>query len=326
MRVLFAGSPSIAVSSLLAVAGGHRLVGLLTNPESASGRSGGKKPTALAQVAREQFGPDFPVLDFEHLGPEARVAVAALAPDLLLSFAYGRIFGPRFLALFPMGGINIHPSLLPRHRGASPIQQAILDRDKETGVCVQRLAEAMDSGDILASKRISLNGRETASSLSLLAAGMGADLAVQVLDAIESQSLSPRPQEGEVSYCEKIQKTDGLLDWSLSRLELDARIRAFDTWPGAYSFLGGLRLNILEAEVLPDGDGGIGSDRLPRPPDGTILGLDKARGILIWAGDGLLALKKLQFSGRKVLSYNDFANGVRNLAGLRLAGPNALGR
>jgi methionyl-tRNA formyltransferase len=326
MRILFAGSPSIAVPCLLAVAGSHEVVGLLTNPESASGRSGEKKPTALAQAARGRFGPGFPILDPERLDSGIREAVADLRPEVLLSFAYGKIFGPKFLALFPSGGINVHPSLLPRHRGASPIQQAILDRDIETGVSVQRLALEMDSGDILASRKIRLDGRETATSLSALAAGIGAELAVKVLEAIEMGNLSSRPQEGEASYCAKIQKTDGLLDWTLPCAVLDARIRAFETWPVAYSYLGGLRLNVLEAEPWPDGAGGPGPDRLPMQASGTILGLDKDRGILVRAGDGLLALRKLQFAGRKALFYKDFVNGVRNLPGMVLGGPNELDR
>ena len=321
MRVLFAGSPSIAVPSLISVAGSHEVVGLLTNPESASGRSGAKKPTDLARAALGRFGSGFPILEPERLDAGARGAVAALKPDILLSFAYGRIFGPAFLALFPLGGINIHPSLLPRHRGASPIQQAILSRDAETGVCVQKLAPRMDCGDILASAKIPLNGRETAASLSETAAALGAELAVRVLGDIESGKISPQPQEGEASYCVKIAKTDGLLDWKLSCLELDARIRAFESWPVAYGFLGGQRLNILEAEPWPDEAGGEGSARLPSPASGTILGVDKDRGIMVRAGDGFLALRKLQFAGRKALSYRDFANGARNLAGLSLAGP-----
>ena len=321
MKVLFAGSPSIAVPSLLAVAGSHIIVGLLTNPESASGRSAEKNPTDLARAAIERFGKDFPILEPERLDADARAAVAALEPDILLSFAYGRIFGPRFLALFPEGGINIHPSLLPRYRGASPIQQAILARDAETGVSVQRLALEMDSGDILASAGIPLGGRETASSLSGIAAVLGAELAVQVLGAIESGQIASRPQEGEPSYCVKISKTDGLLDWRLSCLELDARIRAFETWPVAYSFLGGMRLNVLEAVPWADRAGSPPSGTLPSPAAGTILGMDRDRGILVRAGDGVMALKKLQFAGRKALSYKDFANGVRNLAGAALGGP-----
>ena len=326
MRVVFAGSPAIAIPSFLAIAGSHELAGLLTNPESTSGRSGEKKPTALAQAACEAFGPGFPILSLEHLGVEARTAVAALEPDLLVSFAYGKIFGPMFLALFPLGGINIHPSLLPRHRGASPIQQAILEGDKETGVCVQRLAAEMDAGDILASKRIALGGRETASSLSLIAANGGAELVLGVLADVVSGSLSPRPQQGEISYCARITKEDGLLDWNLPCLEIDAKIRAFETWPVAYCFLAGQRLNVLEAEPWPDGPSLSGFDRLPSPPNGTILGVDKAKGIMVRVGDGLLALRKLQVSGHKALPYKDFANGARNLTGLRLAGPEALSR
>lgn len=318
MRVLFAGSPAIAVPAFFAVARSHELVGLLTNPDAAVGRSGERRPTELAQAALEGLGPGLPILRPERLDAGLRQEVAALGAELLLSFAYGKIFGPKFLALFPRGGLNVHPSLLPRHRGASPIQQAILDRDEETGVCVQRLALEMDAGDILGSQNIQLSGRETASALSARAAELGAELAVQVLDGLEAGRLVGRPQEGEASYCVRIEKTDGLLDWELPLLDLDARIRAFEAWPVAYTFLEGQRLNLLDAEPLSQEVIPEGGSALPPAPNGTILGVDKARGILVQARGGILALRKLQAAGRKVMSHRDFVNGFRDLAGRRL--------
>ncbi|HEY9054324.1 MAG TPA: methionyl-tRNA formyltransferase, partial [Rectinemataceae bacterium] len=240
---------------------------------------------------------------------EARAAAAALAPDILVSFAYGRIFGPKFLSLFPLGGLNVHPSLLPRHRGSSPIQHAILERDAETGICVQALALEMDCGDIFACERIGLSGRESASSLSAWAAERGALLIERVLEDMEAGRARGVPQVGEPSYCGKIGKEDGLLDWSRSAEELDARIRAFDLWPLAYGYLGGTRLNILEAEPSP------ARAALPRALPGTILGIDPAKGILVQTGDGELALRRLQLAGRKALSFREFANGARNLTG-----------
>ncbi len=313
MRILFAGSPDISVPTLLAVAERHTIVGILTNPESARGRGKEILPTAVAMAARERFGSELPILSFERLDGSAREAVAALDPEILVVFAYGKIFGPKFLALFPEGGINVHPSLLPRHRGSSPIQQALLDRDGETGVSIQRIALEMDSGDILAVEKIALSGRETAGSLSTRCALLGASLTVSALEALTSGRASALPQVGVPSYCRKIAKEDGLVDWNLPAIEVDARIRAFDPWPGSYSFLGGQRLNIHEALPFTD----AGCEALPNAPAGTIIGMDKARGIIVQTGAGLMALRKLQFAARKVLSYKDFANGMRNLEGLR---------
>lgn len=311
MRVLFAASPEIALPALRRISATHIVAGVLTNPESVSGRGQSAAPTPVARLAMDL---GIPVLAPERLGPEARLAVEALNPEILVSFAYGKIFGPKFLALFPKGGLNVHPSLLPRHRGASPILQAILSQDPETGVSVQALAPDLDSGDLYAVERIALDGRETTESLSLKAADIGAALLERVLLDLEAGRARSRPQEGEASYCGHLTKEEGLLAWSLSALEIDARIRAFWPWPVAFSFLRGVRLNLLEAFPYP-GEVWPGEGRaLP----GTVLGLDKARGIMVQTGDGLLALRRLQLQAKKALPYREFANGVRDLAGVLL--------
>ncbi|HWR10402.1 MAG TPA: methionyl-tRNA formyltransferase [Rectinemataceae bacterium] len=317
MRILFAGSPAIAVPTLLGISERHRVVGILTNPESGQGRGKEVLPTAVAIAARQCLTPPVSLLAFARLDAAAREAVAALEPDILVVFAYGKIFGPKFLSLFPRGGINIHPSLLPRHRGSSPIQQAILDRDGETGVSVQALAPEMDSGSLFAVERIVLTGRETAETLSESGAAIGARLALKVLDDIEAGKASASPQAGTPTYCKKIAKEDGLIDWTMSSLDIDARIRAFDPWPGAYTYLGGQRLNLLEAFPYDDVEFRPATEALPNVTAGTIIGMDKAKGIMVRTGDGWLALRRLQFSARKALPYRDFANGLRTLAGLR---------
>ncbi|MCE1195619.1 methionyl-tRNA formyltransferase [bacterium] len=324
MRVLFAGSPAIAVPALLEIAARHEIVGVLTNPESAQGRGKEILPTAVEAAAREKLGAGLPILKPGRLDAAARAAVAALAPDILVAFAYGKIFGPKFLALFPRGGINVHPSLLPRHRGSSPIQQAILDRDAETGVSVQALALEMDSGDLYAAERFPLSGEESAAALSERCAAIGARLAASVLDDIQAGRAAPRPQEGTPTYCRKIAKEDGRIDWAEPAAAISAKIRAFDPWPQAYTFLGGKRLNLLDAALVEASAAGQppgepAGRALPNPPPGTIIGMDKARGIVVTTGEGCLALRKLQFAAKKALSYKEFANGLRGLAGMRFA-------
>lgn len=314
MRILFAGSAQIAVPALRAIAASHEVVGILTNPESARGRGMERSATPVALAASDLPGPRIPVLAFPTLKTEAREAVAALRPELMVTFAYGRIFGPRFLDLFPRGGINIHPSLLPRHRGATPIPAAILARDRETGVCVQRILLELDAGDILASTRIPLDGRETTASLSALAAEVGASLVVEVLDAIRSGAERAVPQQGTPTWCPLLTKAHGLIDWNASALDIDARIRAFDPWPGAHTWLHGRKLDILEAEPRPGA-------QAASAPNGTIVALDKSEGLMVQTNDGLLAVKRLRFSTKKALSWKEFANGVRDLAGARLGGP-----
>jgi methionyl-tRNA formyltransferase len=312
MRILFAGSPAIAAPALEAVFAlrgeGFELAGALTNPDSAKGRRGTAEPTETGAVAA-RLG--IPVLKPEKLDERAREQASALKPDLLLSFAYGRIFGPKFLALFPRGGVNIHPSLLPRYRGPAPIPAAILNRDRETGVVIQRLAREMDCGDILARRTVALGGRETAGSLSEIMARTAAEMLPAVLNGIAADALRGEPQNhAEATYCSLINREDGLIDWTRSAAEIDARIRAFDPWPLCRTMHGGQELFILQAAPLA---GSAAGPQTASP--GTVLGIDKRYGILIQTGEGILAVARLQYQAKKALEWNAFANGTRNFTG-----------
>jgi methionyl-tRNA formyltransferase len=298
-------------------AGEAELVGVLTNPDSPRGRRGRPEPTNVS-VAAEAFSAGREVrglspiacLKPERLGQEAREAAAALRADLLLVFAYGHIFGPKFLSLFPLGGVNIHPSLLPKYRGASPIPAAILAREKKTGISFQRIAPRMDTGDILLQERVSLTGRETAGSLSELVAEKSAVLLPPLIRAMAKGEARAFPQRGEASYCSPISKKDGLIDWNLEAAEIDARIRAYTPWPLAYTRRGDQVLYLLEGTALE------GEESAEAP--GTVLSADKARGILIQTGGGLLAVTCLQYQAKKVLFWKDFLNGARDFIGVRL--------
>jgi methionyl-tRNA formyltransferase len=259
--------------------------------------------------------PPLPLIKPESLKSEARELTAALRPDLLVSFAYGRIFGPRFLALFPLGGINIHPSLLPRYRGPTPIPQAILNGDRETGITIQRLAPDMDSGDILAQERVPLTGRETTGTLSALMACKAAELLPGLLRRLASGNREARPQNHrEASYCSLIAKEDGLIDWNAGATEIDARIRAYNPWPLSWTYHGKDRLYIHGAEPYGEGEqGGAGNS-----PPGLVLGIDRGRGVLVQTGNGILALTSLQYQSKKVLEWRVFLNGARNFIGASL--------
>ncbi|MFA6507937.1 MAG: methionyl-tRNA formyltransferase [Treponemataceae bacterium] len=322
MRILFAGSPAIAVPSLLRLETSHEIVGVLTNPDAEKGRGKRVEPTDVA-IASESLSagrvsrglPPIPVLKPERLLAEARDAVAALKPDLLVVVAYGRIFGPKFLSLFPKGGINLHPSLLPKYRGCAPIPAAILNRDTETAVSVQRLALEMDSGDILGVELIPLTGEETTESLSAFVAERGAALVNSVVDSIAAGVVPAKVQDhGAASYCGMLRKEDGRLDWSRSALALDARIRAFFPWPGAFTTHGAHKLNILDARPYagPLFTSSSGAEA------GTVLGVDKSSGILVQTGDGLLALRRLQYETKKPLDWRSFLNGAHDFIGSHL--------
>jgi methionyl-tRNA formyltransferase len=294
------------------------LVGILTNPDAAR-RHRQPEPSDVSaaatelDVTRKERGlPPIVQLKPAKLDGRAREEAAALSPDLLVSFAYGRIFGPRFLALFPLGGINIHPSLLPKYRGASPIPAVILAGEKKTGVCIQLLAAEMDAGDIIAEGWFDLSGRETTQSLSEDSATLAAHLLRELL-AFNSDSWAPaaKPQEGEPIYCHEIKKEDGLIDWNKSAAQIDAQIRAYTPWPLSFTCRGKDTLIILEAEPLEP------SQSIAAAP-GTVLGTDKDRGILIQTGDGILAVSRLQWRTKKALDWKAFCNGERNITGVRL--------
>jgi methionyl-tRNA formyltransferase len=352
MRLLFAGSPAIAVPALEAVyrlavtsKGLFELAGLLTNPDSPRGRHGTSEPTETAAALERLAGgaaggvagatapagggggrpaqrgwsqgggspPLVPILKPEKLDAAAREQAAALQPDLLVSFAYGRIFGPKFLALFPLGGINLHPSLLPKYRGPTPIPAAILNRDRETGLSIQRLALEMDSGDILAQQAVPLNGRETTASLSETMALTAAAMLPPVLAGLAAGTIRARAQNhAEATYCSLIDKADGLIDWSSSAAEIEAAIRAYNPWPQCWTFHNGRRLFILQAGVL--------DATLPASPSpaGLVLGKDEKRGILIQTGNGVLAAAALQYQAKKALDWQSFLNGARNFLGAQL--------
>lgn len=316
MRVLFAGNPDIAVPSLESLYdSSHEVVGILTNPETKAGRGLRTNSTPVAQAALRLWGDSVPVLTFETLKSEARAAVSAILPDILVSFAYGRIFGPRFMELFPKGGINVHPSLLPRWRGSSPIPHAIMFMDKETGISIQTIAPEMDTGELLNTHRIPLTGRETSASLSHLCAQLAGPMVVEVLDEIENGIAESRPQLGEPTYCRKITKKDGHIDWHRTSREIDARIRAFDPWPGSFAFLRDMRLCILEAEPFDDFDPMSKAGYVTNPSPGTIIAVVMHKGIIIRTGDGYIAVKRLQMATRKAVGFQEFAYGARDIIG-----------
>lgn len=315
MKILFAGTPEIALPSLRAVAQAHEVAAVLTAPDRPVGRGRRMEASPVAECAAEL---GLKVLRFEKLNDSARDEVAQLDAELLVCVAYGKIFGPKFLALFPRGGVNLHPSLLPKYRGPSPIAAALLAGDSVTGVSIQRLALEMDAGDILARREIPLDGTETSASLTERAAEIGAELLVQTLNAIEAGNQQAEAQEhDQASYCGLVRKQDGLLNWDRSALELDRVVRAFHPWPGAFTTFDGKELKLHETAVPTELDH---SETMASAQPGQVLGVDNRHGILVQTGDGVLALRRLQLPGRKALDWATFLNGTPNFLGSVLGG------
>ncbi len=328
IRILYAGSPEPAAKTLKILiekssAAGFEVAGVLTNPPSAKGRHKELIPTPVAQVASELSTEDKPIPVFTpaHLDGDARDLISPLKCDVLVCFAYGHIFGPKFLAMFPMGGMNLHPSLLPKYRGCTPVPAAILNRDTETAFTVQTLSLGMDEGLILSQEKISLTGTETGGSLLDAAAERGAELIVELLREASSTGKLKEgiPQEGEPSYTGIITKEDGKLDWNQSALSLDAKIRAYCPEPGTFcGFTNSGKeenLRVLEAVVL---ESPCTPETAENAKPGTVLAFDKPSGIWIKTGDGILCVKKLQKQGKNVMSYKDFMNGTRDFIGTLL--------
>lgn len=321
LRILYAGSPqssAMVLEKLIQDSGkiGVEIAGVLTNPPSSRGRHSELVPTEVARCA-ENHG--IPILAFDHLKEEARNAVAPLKADLLVSFDFGRIFGPKFLSLFPLGGINLHPSNLPKYRGCTPVPAAILNGDKEIGVCVQTLALKTDEGDILASTKIALDGTETTGSLmdgdggsasgskSSKITEAGTKLLEETFEKIIKTGKVegvPQDKNQETSYTEFIKKEDGIIDWNETAERIDRKIRAYFPWPLCSTTSNGVKLSIIKAKV---------SDKITSEKSGTILPYQKSAGIEIACGNGsVLCVTELQWQGKKAMDYKSFMNGARN--------------
>nr|MCR4823698.1 methionyl-tRNA formyltransferase [Treponema sp.] len=314
LKIVYAGSPlasAMVLKNLIASQSecNFSIVGVLTNPPSSRGRHSELIPTEVAQVANEN---NIPVFEFDHLMADSREAISPLGADLLLSFDYGRIFGPKFLALFPLGGINLHPSLLPKYRGCTPVPAALLNGEKSLGISVQKLALATDEGDILAQSEIPLDGSETTLSLmdgdgkSSKITDEGTKLLKKVLKsaAHTDSELIGKKQSGETSYTPFLKKEDGIIDWSKSACQIDCQIRAYTPYPLSSTVFDGVRLSILKARP---------SDEKTQERPGTVLPYRKSVGIEIACGQGsVLVVSELQLEKKKAMDYKSFLNGARN--------------
>jgi methionyl-tRNA formyltransferase len=313
MRIVFAGTPALAVPSLRAAAHAHDVVGVLTVPDQPAGRGRAPGPQPVAEAARSL---GCLLLQPSRLDAAFLETIRALSPDILVAAAYGRIFREPFLSLFPMGAINIHPSLLPRYRGPSPISAALLHGDNETGVTIQHMALKFDTGDILAQSRHALSGTETTGSLSAELGAEGAALLAGVLAAFASGRLpDPRPQDEELaSYCHPLAKDDGRVTWEETAVVIERKVRAYDPWPRATTTLGAESLLLLKSHVYP---GRLDADAAHGAP-GSVLAADRDHGLLVRTGEGLLAVERLQLQFKKSQDWRAFVNGHPQIVGTRL--------
>ncbi len=310
LRVAFAGTPDFALPAFHAlVASRHTVVGVLTQPDRPKGR-GRQLAASPVKLAAQAYG--IPVSQPVALKTEVdRADLAAWQPDVLVVVAYGLILPRAALDVPRLGCVNIHASLLPRWRGAAPIQRAILAGDAQTGVSIMRMDVGLDTGPVFLERTVVIAPRETGGSLHDRLAAEGASAIVEVLDALSTNNAPSIPQrEDGVTYASKIDKAEALIDWSRAAVEIERQVRAFNPWPVAETRLDGEQLRIYAASA-------IDVDRVPISGENGLIVAVRGDSIVVACGRGQLALTELQRPGRRPVAARDLINTLE-LAGRRL--------
>lgn len=296
MRLIFFGTPEFAIPSLRALLkSGYNVVAVVTQPDRQRGRGRLLMPSPM-KVEAQRHG--LMVLQPERVRDDNFImTLKNLNPQMIVVVAYGQILPPEIIYLPEMGCINLHASLLPRYRGAAPINRAIINGEKRTGITTMLMDEGMDTGPIILQREVEIKEEDTAGSLSTILAEEGANLLVKTLDMLKDGNIKPIPQSGEASYAPPLRKSDGVIDWANPAQRLHSFIRGVTPWPGAYSFLDKERIKIIKA-VPVDGEG--------RP--GVIEKVKKDE-LLVGTGTGLLSILELQPEGKSVMDIKSFLHG-----------------
>jgi methionyl-tRNA formyltransferase len=312
MRVVFLGTGAIGVPSLRALAASElcQVEAVVTQPDRPAGRDLKLRPSPV-KVAAQELGR--PILQPAKIrAPEALAQLIPFRPDVIVVAAYGQILPTAVLSLPPLGCVNIHASLLPRHRGAAPVQAAILAGDGETGITIMQMDEGLDTGDMLLKVTTPIAPDETAGSLHDRLALLAPAPLLDCLERLTRGTATPERQDpAQATYAPKLDRSDGEIHWNRSALEIERRIRAMTPWPGAFTVMplrnAGVMLKIHRAEVF---EGAVGEA-------GTILAADD-EGIIVAAGEEGMLLKEVQIAGGKRLSTADFLHGHPMTPGTRL--------
>ncbi len=297
------GTPALALPTLEALSEAHQLVGVATQPDRPRRR--GKRlepsPTKAWAIAR-----GIPVLQPETLRGSGEVArLVSLQPDVAVVVAYGLILPPPVLELPRLGCVNVHASLLPRHRGASPIQAAILAGDQVSGVTTMLMDEGLDTGPVLLRREVRVEPRDTAASLGDRLARAGAELVLRTLTALAAGTIEPQPQDAsEATMTRLIRKQDGRIDWRDAGVAIDRHVRAMQPWPGAWTEWGDARLRIWCVETQP-GSSGVPAGRV----------VSSAGELVVGCGDGLVRVLELQRAGGRRMAAADFVRGAALISG-----------
>ena len=313
IRIVFMGTPDFAVPSLQKLIETQQVVGVVTQPDRPAGR--GRQPTPPpVKVAAEAAG--IPVYQPKSLrSEEAAGLLRQWQPEMIVVAAFGQILRPHVLDLPPLGCLNVHASLLPRWRGASPIQYALLAGDATTGVSLMRMDVGLDTGPVYVKEAVEIVAGETAVSLHDKLVELGANMVGEYLAQIADGSLVAVPQnDADSTYAPMIKKEDGRLDWGRTSEELDRRIRAMTPWPGAFTHWQGQLLKVKKATVVVGG-------RLPGGNPGEVVAVAEGRqsaSAVVLTQNGGLALQEIQLAGKRAMMIADFLRGRPELIGSKL--------
>lgn len=304
-RLIFMGTPRFAVPSLKRLREEYEVVAVVTRPDKAAGRGG---RVAFSPVKEVALSWGIPVMQPPSLKKEeVVVSLRELEPQVIVVAAYGQILPPEVLAIPPFGCLNVHASLLPKCRGASPVAGALLAGEEETGITIMLMDEGMDTGPILAQAGLPIALEDNRGSLTEKLARLGADLLLETLPRWLKGEIVPQPQEDDkATYTKILRKGDGLIDWSMSSGEIWRRVRAYNPWPSAYTHFEGRTLKILRAGSIKEGRGEPG------------LVVATKEGAAVVTGEGLLALEEVQLAGKRAMGIAEFLRGQRRFVGSRL--------
>lgn len=308
MKIIYMGTPDFAVPALQSIIeAGHEVTLVVTQPDKPKGRGGKVQYTPVKQKALE-YGIE--VFQPVKIREEENVDVLrAHKPDLIVVAAFGQLLTPDILGLPQYGCINIHASLLPRWRGAAPIQSAIIEGDKQTGITIMQMDEGLDTGDILLQKEIDIAPDETGGSLHDKLCGLGGSLVVECISLIEAGKVSAASQSEDYTYAKKLDKKMGLIDFTQSARIIECLVRGLNPWPSAYTYYKGKILKIWQAESVDsiDNTGNALNDVISAAP-GTIVKITKDC-IYVRTGEGFLVVKEVQPEGKRRMAAADYLRG-----------------
>ena len=308
MKIIFMGTPDFAAASLEAlIASKHEIMAVVTQPDKPKGRKGELTPSPVKTIAVEKG-----IKVYQPVRVREQEFVEILRgynPDVIIVVAFGQIIPESILEIPKYGCVNIHGSLLPKYRGAAPIQWAVLDGEKETGVTTMLMDKGIDTGDILLKRVINLAEDETAGSLFDKLMALGAETILETLEGLENGSITPEKQgESPTDYAKMLTKAMGLIDFTRTAAELDCFIRGMNPWPSAYTVLYGKTLKIWKAKPV-DGNGGAGS----------VLSVGKDS-FIVGCGENALEIFEVQLEGKKRMSAGDFLKGTHLEPGTEFGG------